>query len=248
MTNGQKAALGVTALFIVLIGVRIGLIYKANHEEAPVAKNPYAQQKVDPDDLVFLRKERPDSLADERAFIGKTLWVSAGGQLDYYIDKGKHVDYSKPVGTLLGAEPLLIKDVFEEKAPATGRAVFRFPPGQKHVLLAFTLPTSNDPSTLYATPVGNFDNGTYSLLNDEIFFYDDPRILYKAWGPAMWSHIDKHEAVLGMNERQAMMSLGEVIKPDSDSTGDRDVTYDNNGKPVTIQFEHNKAVKITPGS
>jgi hypothetical protein len=51
-----------------------------------------------------------------------------------------------------------------------------------------------------------------------------------------------------MNERQAMMSLGEVIKPDSDSTGDRDVTYDNNGKPVTIQFEHNKAVKITPGS
>jgi hypothetical protein len=25
------------------------------------------------------------------------------------------------------------------------------------------------------------------------------------------------------------------------------VTFDNNGHPVTIDFEHNQAVKITPG-
>jgi hypothetical protein len=248
MEKGPKIAIGVTVLFVVAIGVRVGLIYKANHEEMQVPKNPYAEVKLDPDDLVFLKKERPDSLADERTLIGTTLWVSAGGQMDYYLDTGKHVDYAHPVGILLGATPLVVKDVFEQKAPASGRAVARIPAGEKHVLLAFTLPASSAPTTVYATPVGDFDNGLYTLLNDEIFFYDDPHQLYKHWGPATWAHIDKHEVVLGMSENQGMMALGQVMKPDSDNTGDRDVTYDNDGHPITIQFVHNKAVRITPGS
>jgi hypothetical protein len=248
MEKGPKIAIGVTALFVLAIGVRIGLIYRANHEAMAVPKNPYADVKVDPDDLVFLKKERPDSLANERTLIGQTLWVSAGGQMDYYLDKGKHVDYAHPVGILLGATPLIVKDVFEQKAPASGRAVARIPAGEKHVLLAFTLPASSDPKTLYATPVGDFDNGLYTLLNDEIFFYDDPHQLYKHWGAATWAHIDKHEVVLGMSENQAMMALGQVMKPDSNNTGDRDVTYDNDGHPITIQFVNNKAVRITPAS
>jgi hypothetical protein len=248
MEKGPKIAIGVTALFVLAIGVRIGLIYKANHEAMAVPKNPYADVKVDPDDLVFLKKERPDSLANERTLIGQTLWVSAGGQMDYYLDTGKHVDYANPVGILLGATPLIVKDVFEQKAPASGRAVARIPAGEKHVLLAFTLPASSDPKALYATPVGDFDNGLYTLLNDEIFFYDDPHQLYKHWGAATWAHIDKHEVVLGMSENQAMMALGQVMKPDSNNTGDRDVTYDNDGHPITIQFVDNKAVRITPGS
>jgi hypothetical protein len=248
MEKGPRIALAVTAILVVAIGVRVGLIYKANHEQVPVKKNPYADIKVDPDDNVFLKKERPDSLADERTLIGQTVWVSAGGQLDYYLDKGNHVDYAHPVGTLLGATPLLIKAVFEQKAPATGPAVLRIAPGQRHVLLAFTLPASTDPRTLYATPVGNFDNDAYTLMNDQIFFYDDPHQLYKYWGPAIWAHIDKHEAVLGMSENQVMMALGQVMKPDSDNTGDRTVIYDNLGHPITITFVHNKAVTITPGS
>jgi hypothetical protein len=96
--------------------------------------------------------------------------------------------------------------------------------------------------------VGNYDSTGYNFFTDEIFFYDDPHQLYKHWGTAMWEHVDKHEPVLGMSENQAMMALGQVITPHGDTTGDRSVTYDNNGKPVTIQFENNKAVKITPGN
>ena len=98
MQKGPKIALAATAVMVLAVGVRIGLIYKANHEAGPVRKNPYADIKVDPDDNVFLKKERPDSLADQRAFIGQTLWVSAGGQLAYYLDKGNHVDYAHSVG------------------------------------------------------------------------------------------------------------------------------------------------------
>ncbi|HEY4009359.1 MAG TPA: hypothetical protein VGM11_04345, partial [Acidobacteriaceae bacterium] len=250
MTNGMKIALGVTGVFVLAIGGQLLWLHHRNvvDENTQVPRqNQFVTPKMTMDDGVFLHKERPDSLKDERTLIGKKIWVSAGGQMDYYKDISKHVDYAKPVGVLLGAEPLVIEDVFEQKAPANSRATFRIAPGQRQVLLAFTMPKSNDPRTEYAVPVGNFDGGVYNFFTDEIFFYDDPRVLYKHWGPDMWSHIDKHEAVLGMSENQAMMSLGQTITPHGDTVGDRSVTYDNNGHPVTIDFEHNRAVKITPG-
>jgi len=246
MQTGPKVALASAGLFVLVVAGLIGNQYRKNHQEGPVRKDPTADIKTDPDNLVFFKKQRPDSLADQRALIGKTIWVSAGGQLDYFLDKGKHVDYAHPVGTLFGATPLLIKDVFEQKAPATGPAVARIPAGQRHVLLAFTIPNSPDPNTLYATPVGDFDNGSYTMFNDDIFFYDDPHQLYSHWGPTVWAHIEKHEVVPGMSENQAMMALGEVMKPDSDNMGDRNVTYDNNGHPISIEFVKNKAVTITP--
>lgn len=246
MQKGPKVALASAGVFVLVVAGLIGNQYRKNHEDMPVAKNPYAEVKVDPDALVFLKKERPDSIANERALIGQTVWVSAGGQMDYYVDEGKHVNYAHPVGTLLGATPLLIKDVFEEKAPASGRAVLRIPAGERQVLLAFTMPNSSDPKKEYATPVGNYSNGLYTLVNDEVFFYDDPHVLYKHWGAETWAHIDKHEVVPGMSENQAMMALGQVMTPSSDSMGDRYVTYDNDGHPVVVQFEKNKAVKVTP--
>jgi hypothetical protein len=247
MENGPKIAIGVTVVLVAAVGIRIGLIYKANHEAGVPRDQPAASRKVDPDDLVFLRKEHPDSLKDARDLIGKTLWVSAGGQMDYYVDKASHVDYAHPVDTLLGAEPVVIRGVFEQTAPTEGRAVMRIGFGDKYVLLAFTKADGADQTTLYALPVGKADHGGYTFYTDEIFFYDDPHQLYSHWGTAMWQHIDKHEAVLGMSENQAMMSLGQVITPHGDVTGNRSVTYDNDGKPVTIQFEDNKATKITPG-
>src|ERR1700760_924513 len=251
MTKGLRIALAGTAALVLAIGVEVLWIHHRNatDENAPVArKDAYEKSTLTEDEAVFLRKQRPDSLKDERELIGKTIWVSAGGQMDYYKDTGKHVDYGKPVGTLLGAEPLVIRDVFEEKAPANTRAVFRIAPGQRQVLLGFTMPNSSDPKQMYAVPVGNFDEGVYNFFTDEIFFYDDPHVLYKHWGPEMWAHIDKHEPVLGMSENQAMMALGRVITPHGDNMGDRSVSFDNNGHPVTIDFQGNKAVKITPGS
>jgi hypothetical protein len=251
MTNGMKAALGLTAVLVVAIGGEMLYIHHRNYVDQHMtvpSQNQYQEsRRLTDDDNVFLRKERPDSLADERTLIGKTIWVSAGGQMDYYKDTGKHVDYAHPVGVLLGAEPLIIKDVFEEVPPKTGRAVARISAGQKHVLLAFTMPRSDDPKQFYAVPVGNYDEGSYNFLTDEIFFYDDPHILYKYWGPEMWAHVDKHEPVLGMSENQAMMALGQVINPHGDNVGDRSVTYNNNDHPVTIDFTNDKAVKITPG-
>jgi hypothetical protein len=248
MTDGKKIALGVTSLFVLAVGVQIAYLEHRNHQAEAPPKDPYADVKLDDDDAVAynLHKERPDSLKDERTMIGRTLWMSAGGQMDYYRATGHHVDYAHPIGTIAGATPMLIKDVFEQMPPRTGPAVFRIPAGQRHVLLAFTLPQSPDPKTLYALPVGHVEDGRYDLLNDELFFYTDPHTLYKHWGPDTWAHIDKHEVVLGMNETQAMMALGEVLKPSNFTKGERTIEFDNNGHPVTVEFVKNKAVHVTP--
>ena len=248
MNNRAKFMIGGTIVLLLAVGIRVGLIYRANHSDGPVKQVADAPVMTDDEAVGYnLRKLRPDSLKDVRDLIGKTVWFSAGGQMDYYRDTGNHVDYAHPVGTLQGAVPMVIKGVFEQAAPKTGRAVFRIAPGQRHVLVAFTMPNSDAPTALNATPVGFFDAGHYTLYDDQLFFYDDPHILYKHWGADMWSHIDKHEAVPGMSENQAMIALGQVMDPHGDEPGNRVINFDNNTHPVSIEFVNGKATKIMPG-
>jgi hypothetical protein len=246
MENGPKIAIASTVVLLLAVGIRVGLIYKANHEDAPAPAK--ATVKVDPDYNVFLKKQRPDSPKDERALIGKTVWVAAGGQMSYLPSTHSHADYEHPAGILLGTTPLLIDGVFEQVAPKNVPFMMRIPAGDKQVLLSFTMPKSADPKTEYAIPVGTYDAGTYTFYSDDILYYDDPRTLYAFWGPEVWAHIDKHEAVPGMTENQCTMALGQVTNPHGDTPGNRSITYDNDSHPVTITFENGKATKITPGA
>jgi hypothetical protein len=50
-----------------------------------------------------------------------------------------------------------------------------------------------------------------------------------------------------MSELQASFALGGVGGSDSDKVGERTIEFENGGKPVTVTFEKNKAVKVTPG-
>jgi hypothetical protein len=248
MEKGPKIAIAVTAVFVVAVGIRVGLIYKANHEPAATVDTHAWERNVTDDDLVLRRKLRPDSVKDEKEIVGKTVWVAAGGQVAYFPDTGKHADYSHPAGKLLGADPLAVTEVFEQVVPSNAAGTTSVPAGKRQVLIGFTMPKSSDPAKKYAAPVGYYDDGAYTFLSDEMFFYDDPHVLYKHWSPEVWSHIDKHEAALGMSENQAMMALGQAATPSSQTLGNRSIEFGNDGKPVTVDFVNNKAVKITPGS
>ena len=238
MTAVKKAAFGFTAVLVLAVGIELAYLHHRNEEPAAKA---VATQAADPDDLVFLKHEHPDTLKDAKDLKGRTLWISAGGQMDYYPFNGKTADYGKSLGVLLGAEPVVIQDAIEQVAPKT--ATFRIPGGEKQVLLVFTKPGSE---TKYAVPVGYRENGVYSYSTDEIFFYDDPHTLYSHWGPAIWKSVDAHEATVGMNERQVQLALGQVSKSGQDTIGDRTVEYDNQGKPKRVLFEKGKAVSVTP--
>jgi hypothetical protein len=247
MTAGQKWAIGGTLAGLLAIGSEVLWIH---HERsaalAPAA--PVAETAVDPDDLVFLKKERPSDLADVKQLDGTTVWMSAAGQMDYYPYAAHRADYANSAGTLLGAEPLLIEDVFEQVAPKS--AALRIPHGDKQVLLAFTLPKSADPAKEYALPVGYKQDKDYTFFTDDIFFYVDPHDLYKHWGPQIWQTIDSHQVVLGMNERQVQLSLGQVFQSGSEDYGNRTATYYNLGKPIDVTFvkNHVTAFKPAPGS
>jgi hypothetical protein len=234
MQNGTKAAIGATVVLILAVGVRVGLIYRERNAPDQSVK-PAAREVIPDDDLVFLKKKRPDSMKDIKELVGSTVWVSAGGQLEYYPVVGHTAQYAKSAGTLLGAEPIVIKDAVEQVAPKA--ATFRVPGGDKQVLLVFTKP---DDTKQYAVPVGYRQAGQYTFYTDEIFFYDDPHQLYKHWGPDIWKAVDTHQVILGMNERQVELSLGQVSKSTSTDYGNRMVVFANLGHPMAVTFVKNK--------
>lgn len=243
MKNGVKFGLGVTLLAVVAIGGE--LLYLRHERSKPMAGTETAAPgKTDPDDLVFLKNKRPSSIGDLKELYGTTVWISAGGQMDYYPAAGKHADYAHPAGTLLGAEALAIKDSFEQVAPK--QATFRIPGGDKQVLLSFTLPKSDDPGKMYAFPVGFQKGPDFTFFTDEILFYDDPHVLYKHWGPQIWQAVDAHQVILGMNEREVQLSLGQVSKSVSEEYGNRVVIFANLGHPMAVTFVKNKVTAFRP--
>jgi hypothetical protein len=242
MTTGKKWALGITGAMVLAVGVE--LLYLHHERNSPgtvVAPDEYG--KVDADELVFLKKERPSSMADLKDLFGRTVWVSAAGQMDYYPYAAHRADYAKSVGILLGAEPLVIEDAFEQVAPKS--ATFRIAGGDRQVLLAFTMPKSADPAKEYAVAVGYQEGKEFTFYTDDIFFYDDPHTLYD-WGPKVWQAIDAHQVLLGMKERQVQLSLGQVSRNSSQDYGNRTVVYADVGHPVSVTYADNKVTSFQP--
>ncbi|MEI9981005.1 MAG: hypothetical protein WDN23_18760 [Edaphobacter sp.] len=233
MGNAVKAAIGGTVILLLAVGGEA--LYLHHERNKPIVIKAPEREVIAEDDLVFLKKKRPDTLKDIRDLKGSTVWVSAGGQLEYYPFVGHVAQYGKSAGTLLGAEPIVAKDAVEQVAPKA--ATFRIPGGDKQVLLVFTKP--NEPKE-YAVPVGYRQAGQYTFYTDEIFFYDDPHELYKHWGPEIWKAVDAHDVILGMNERQVELSLGQVSKSTSNDYGNRMVVFANLGKPMAVTFVKNK--------
>ncbi|WP_263410618.1 hypothetical protein [Terriglobus tenax] len=240
MENGKKIALGCTLVVVLAVGGRLGMIAYQRHQAATeTTEKPTFEWKLTDDDMVHLKHLYPSSMKDARDLVGKRVWVSAGGQMQYFPAAGKSVQW-KPAGTLLGAEPMDIKDVITARPPASLKTL-RIPEGSSAIMAIFTRP---EEKAQYAATVGYIENGQYTFYLDEMFFYDDPRTLYKHWGTDNWTAIDKHEPKMGMSENMMMMALGQVSKSGSTKKGDRTVHYFNLGKPYDVTFVNDKAVKI----
>lgn len=244
MENGKKIAIGCTLVVVLAVGGRLGMIAYQRHEAAKEpAEKPTFEWKLTDDDMVHLKHLYPSTMKDARDLIGKRVWVSAGGQMQYFPVSGKSVQW-KPAGTLLGAQPMDFKDIITARPPASINTL-RIPAGSSAIMAVFTKP---EEKTTYAATIGYVENGQLTFYLDEMFFYDDPHILYKHWGAENWAAIDKHEPKLGMSENMMMMALGQVSKSGSTKKGDRTVHYFNLDKPYDVTFVNDKAVKIEKSS
>src|SRR5580693_9967536 len=112
MNKGVQAAIGGTLVLLLAGGGQILWLHHVRN--APMVTKAPEREKIADDDLVFLKKKRPSSMADLKELVGSTVWVSAGGQLDYYPYAGKTVAYGKSEGTLLGAQRLIVKGTAEQ--------------------------------------------------------------------------------------------------------------------------------------
>jgi hypothetical protein len=83
MNAGLKVALGLTGVMLVAFGIEATYIHYDRARSAQPAAAPDSGP-TDPDDLVYLRHKHPETLADLRELNGMTVWVQAGGQMDYF--------------------------------------------------------------------------------------------------------------------------------------------------------------------
>src|SRR6202020_3061282 len=123
MKNAVKAAIAATLVLILAVGGE--LFYLHRERNRPMVVQAPVRERIADDDLVFLKQKRQSSMADMKDLVGTTVWVSAGGQLDYYPSSGHTVNFGQAAGTLLGAEPLMVKGFVEQVAPKS--ATVRIP-------------------------------------------------------------------------------------------------------------------------
>src|SRR5438270_934715 len=107
----------VTVILVVLIAIRVALIWHSNHEAAKPAPAPTATA-VPADAYVAPPKLHAYDLASAKQGLeGKTIWVAAGDQLDYFTAQGATVNWAHPLGKLPPLDPPPIPHVVKTPAP-----------------------------------------------------------------------------------------------------------------------------------
>jgi hypothetical protein len=232
----------IIGILLVLLFVRLVLIFYQRHEsQKPVEKKIAYSSNMD--DYVIPPKIHPyDLKSAEKELVGKTVWVRAGNSIHYYpFSNATHTaDLKHEKGLLPPLAKLQVKDIVLQKVPSGALAAGQVAVVQKQVLMAFQM--AGDPGT-YAVPIGTSTGDDFEFTVNDLFFFADPHELYKHWPPETWQAIDNHQAKQGMNEIQVSMALGTSATGSGDY-GNRTLEFTNNGHPVTVTFENNKAVAV----
>jgi hypothetical protein len=209
--------------------------YEAKKDEAAATIKFNAPLKADY--YVTPKKLRPYDLKSARQLTEQPAWIRLGYYHTYYpYNATTHrADFVHEVGTL---GPLQKLDIIDVVTGVTPRA-----PDTKQILAVFRM----DEKT-YAVPIGAEKGSEFKFYSDDMFFIEDPHVLYKHWPADMWKAIEEHRVQSGMNELQTSFALGMGTAEGSGDYGSRTLDYANGGKPVTVTFENDKAVEIKAGT
>ena len=246
MDSDLKKKIGITLIVFVVAGAIEGGYLWYSRRDTSVPKKAEPAYSTNQDDYVKVKKIFPYNLESaKKELVGKPVWVKNGNQAPYYrYDAGSHsVNFKQQAGLLPPLAKLQIKDIVLVRKPVSLK------PGevaviQKEIMAVFDM---GEEKGSFAASIGQNTGDDYTFTANDLLFFDDPHELYKHWPPEIWSAIDKHEGAVGMSELQASCAFGAAGSSDSEKYGDRTIEFENGGKPVTVTFEKNKAVKVTPG-
>ena len=224
---------------LVIAGLRAGYILYERHEENLAAQRQEQAKKAgfsNPDYYVTPKKLYPYDVKSAKQLTQHPVWVKEGYRYTYYpYDAArKKVDFGHEAGLLLPIEQLAIKDVVTAKPPNGSRL---------QVMAIFQKEAKN-----YAVPIGFEADEQYKVYSDEMFFIEDPRVLYKHWSADVWQSVEKHEVKSGMNEMQADFAIGMGVPDAGDTSDSKTVRYPNGGNPLVIVYHEGKAAEIKPGT
>ncbi len=225
-------------VLIVIAGIRTGWILWQRHtsEEQNKAKTQASAGPLNPDYYVTPKKLYPYDLKSAKQLTQQSVWVKEGYKYTYYpySPAAHRADFKNDAGTLGPLEKLEIKDVVLDASPEKG---------QRQVMAVFQKDGKD-----YAFPIGWEKAGDYKIYSDEIFYYQDPKDLYKHWPADVWDAIDKHEVKPGMNELQADFAVGMGVPQAGGDPEEKTVNYPNGGKPLIVVYHNGKAANIKPGT
>lgn len=234
----------ILAILLVLVVARTAYLFYARHKsnDQPAPKQPAYSTNLD--DYVSTPKVYLyDLKSAEKELSGKTVWVKAGNQVPFYhySPQSHQAELKRDAGLLAPLEILQIKNVI---SPRVSRSLSE---GQvaivQYDILAVFTPAEK--TGTYAVSIGKSVGDDFNSTANDLFFFADPHKLYSHWPPEIWKAIDEHRATPGMNELQVGLALGTAATIGPGDYGNRTVEYTNNGNPVKVTFEHNKAVSVT---
>jgi hypothetical protein len=247
MDADLKKTLKINAIIgaVIVVGA-IGYLVYSRRDPGTAPKKAETTYSSNMDDYVTPRKIFPYNVdSAKKEIVGKPLWIKTGNVIPYYpYDATTHtVNFKKKAGLLPPLAKLQIKDVVLQREPVAlkeGQVSII----QKQIMAVFE--KADEPGT-FAASFGTNTGDDYTFTANDMFFFDDPHELYKHWPADVWSAVDQHEAKQGMSELQASFALGTAMNADPGDYGNRTIEFVNAGKPVTVVFEKNKAVTVTPG-
>ena len=234
----------IIAILLALVVLRTAFLFYQRHKSnEPAPKQPAYSNNLD--DYVSVPKVYLyDLKSAQKGLSGKSVWVKAGNQVGFYRynSQSGQAELKHQDGLLAPLEKLQIKNVISQRVPRTlseGQIVV-----VQHDILAVFTPAGE--SGTYAVSIGKSVGDDFNSTANDLFFFADPHQLYSHWPPEIWKAIEEHKAIPGMNELQVSFALGTAGTISPGDYGNRSIEYSNNGNPVKVTFEHNKAVSVTP--
>ncbi|MGB8028888.1 MAG: hypothetical protein WCF30_04405 [Terracidiphilus sp.] len=236
MKTWPKAGI-MTLVTLAIGGIYLFSVFESRRNPGVLPSTP--EQNLTPDDVAVVRMKFMTSFEDALKLEGSSVWMKNGYTMPYFPYEAGHIVFSKRIGLIPSAQQLNIEKVI--KAAPPDQVDDGISHGTRQVFAVFALPHSPD---LYATVIGAIDGSQEEYFCDVLFYYDDPHTIYDNWSKNVWSAIDAHQVIPGMNEMQTRMSIGQDQHVDSASEGNRTITYNQAGKKWTITFVDNRATAI----
>lgn len=225
-------------LLLVIVTARAGYIFYQRHQDRVAAEKQLQVRNAgysNPDYYVSPKKLYPYDLKSAKQLTQQPEWVKEGYRYTFYPydPASKRVQFAHEAGLLGPIEKVSITDVVTATPPGT----------KKRQVLAVFQKDGKD----YAVPIGYEADGEYKIYSDEMFYIEDPHLLYKHWSPDVWQAVEQHQVKPGMNEMQAVFAIG-MGRPDPGSSDEKTVHYPNGGKPLVVVYHDGKAAEIKADS